>query len=120
MLVPNKADHKANAEKLMNYYYDPEVAAQLAAWVNYICPVDGAEEAMAKIDDSLVDNPLIFPTDGRPRRRPGAHDDIDSKTREKYDKEFNRDLSERDRVSDGSDRSTTCGPRPQRRHQAVR
>ena len=23
MLVPNKADHKANAEKLMDYYYDP-------------------------------------------------------------------------------------------------
>ena len=39
MLVPNKADHKANAEKLMNYYYDPEVAARLSAWVNYICPV---------------------------------------------------------------------------------
>ena len=67
MMVPNKADHKANAEKLMNYYYDPEVAARLAAWVNYICPVKGAEEAMAKIDDSLVGNPLIFPTDGRPR-----------------------------------------------------
>ena len=26
MLVPNKADHKANAEKLMDYYYEPEVA----------------------------------------------------------------------------------------------
>jgi len=63
MLVPNKADHKANAEALMNYYYDPEVAATLAAWVNYICPVQGAKEAMEKIDPSLVDNPLIFPTD---------------------------------------------------------
>ena len=27
MMVPMKADHKANAEKLMNYYYEPEVAA---------------------------------------------------------------------------------------------
>jgi len=61
MLVPNKATHKTNAEMLMNYYYDPEVAATLAAWVNYICPVDGAREAMEKIDPSLVDNPLIFP-----------------------------------------------------------
>ena len=52
MLVPNKADHKANAEALMNHYYDPEVAATLAAWVNYICPVDGAQEAMEKIDPS--------------------------------------------------------------------
>ncbi|MFB6725210.1 spermidine/putrescine ABC transporter substrate-binding protein [Kribbella sp. NPDC056345] len=61
MLVPNKATHKANAEALMNYYYDPEVAAELAAWVNYICPVEGARQAMEKIDPELVDNPLVFP-----------------------------------------------------------
>ena len=63
MLVPNKAEHKTNAEKLMNYYYQPEVAAELAAWVNYVSPVLGAKEAMEKIDPSMVDNPLIFPTD---------------------------------------------------------
>jgi spermidine/putrescine transport system substrate-binding protein len=62
MLVPNLAEHKANAEEWMNYYYDPMVAAKLAAWVNYICPVEGAQEAMEKVDPSLVDNPLIFPT----------------------------------------------------------
>ena len=62
MMVPNLATHKANAEAWMNYYYDPAVAAKLAAWVNYICPVEGAQEAMKKIDKSLVDNPLIFPT----------------------------------------------------------
>ncbi len=61
MLVPNLADHKANAEALMDYYYEPTVAATLSAWVNYICPVEGAKEAMTKIDSSLVDNPLIFP-----------------------------------------------------------
>jgi len=62
-LVPNKAEHKANAEKLMDFYYDPVVAAELAAWVNYICPVQGAQEAMTKIDPSLADNVLIFPDD---------------------------------------------------------
>ena len=62
MLVPNKATHKANAEELMNFYYDPENAATLAAWVNYICPVVGAKQAMEKIDSSLVDNELIFPS----------------------------------------------------------
>ena len=45
----------------MNYYYEPAVAAELAAWVNYICPVEGAREEMEKIDPSLVDNPLIVP-----------------------------------------------------------
>jgi spermidine/putrescine transport system substrate-binding protein len=63
MLIPNLAEHKANAEAWMNYYYDPEVAAKLAAWVNYICPVQGAQEAMEKVDPDLVDNELIFPTD---------------------------------------------------------
>ena len=61
MQIPIGATHKANAEKLMNYYYDPVVAAQVAAYVNYISPVQGAQEAMKDIDPSLVDNPLIFP-----------------------------------------------------------
>jgi len=64
MLVPNLAEHQANAQTWMNYYYQPDVAAKLAAWVNYICPVKGAQEEMEKIDPSLVDNPLIFPDDG--------------------------------------------------------
>jgi spermidine/putrescine transport system substrate-binding protein len=61
MLVPNKAEHQANAEAWIDYYFDPVVAAKLAAWVNYICPVEGAREEMEKIDPSLVDNKLIFP-----------------------------------------------------------
>lgn len=63
MMVPNQAIHQDNAEKWINYYYEPEVAARLAAYVNYICPVEGGREAMEKIDDSLVDNPLIFPSE---------------------------------------------------------
>ncbi|MFI6262016.1 PotD/PotF family extracellular solute-binding protein [Micromonospora sp. NPDC051006] len=63
MLVPNKATHKGNAEQLMNYYYEPAVAAQLAAYVNYICPVQGAQAEMEKIDPELAANPLIFPDD---------------------------------------------------------
>jgi spermidine/putrescine transport system substrate-binding protein len=59
--VPNKAEHKANAEQFLDYYYDPAVAAEVAAYVNYICPVSGAKEAMEKIDPELAANPLIFP-----------------------------------------------------------
>ena len=87
MLVPNKATHKANAEELMNYYYDPEVAAELAAWVNYICPVVGAQEEMEKIDPSLVDNQLIFPTEEtlpRPRTSWGSTE----KQEQDYQKQF--------------------------------
>ncbi len=63
MLVPNLASHQGNAEKWINYYYDPQIAALLAAYVWYVCPVDGAREEMEKIDPTLVDNPLIFPTE---------------------------------------------------------
>jgi spermidine/putrescine transport system substrate-binding protein len=89
MMVPNKAEHKANAEAIMNYYYEPEIAARLAAWVNYICPVQGAEEAMAQVDDSLVGNPLIFPTE-EDLAETFAFMSVDTKTRERYDKEFNQ------------------------------
>jgi spermidine/putrescine transport system substrate-binding protein len=61
MMVPIGARHKANAEKLMNYYYDPEVAATVAAYVDYICPVAGAQEAMQRVDPSLVSDTNIFP-----------------------------------------------------------
>lgn len=63
MLVPGPSEHTNNAEAWMDYFYEPEVAAKLAAWVNYICPVKGAREEMEKIDPSLVDNKLIFPDD---------------------------------------------------------
>jgi spermidine/putrescine transport system substrate-binding protein len=63
MQVPNRATHQANAELLMNYYYEPAVAAELAAYVNYICPVVGAQDEMASIDPELAENELIFPSE---------------------------------------------------------
>lgn len=61
MMIPALAAHKRNAELLMNYYYDPEIAAQVAAYVQYISPVQGAQEAMKSIDPALADNQWIFP-----------------------------------------------------------
>lgn len=63
VMVPMASSQKSNAEELMNYYYDPEVAALVAQYVNYICPVNGAKEAMEKLDPELVKNPLIFPSE---------------------------------------------------------
>ena len=62
MLIPALAAHKKNAELVMNYYYDPTVAAQVAQYVNYICPVEGAQAAMEKLDPALATNEFIFPT----------------------------------------------------------
>ena len=63
MMVPITSTHRRNAETLMNYYYDPAVAAQVAAWVNYVCPVDGAQAEMEKIDPELAQSPFIFPSE---------------------------------------------------------
>jgi len=64
-IIPNLASHQGNAEKWINYYYEPEVAARLADFVYYICPVKGAEQEMEKIDPDLLKNQalknLIFP-----------------------------------------------------------
>jgi len=60
-LVPIGSPRKTNAETLINYYSEPEVAAEVAAWVNYITPVVGAKEAAMAIDPELAENQLIFP-----------------------------------------------------------
>ncbi|GGL40715.1 spermidine/putrescine ABC transporter substrate-binding protein [Phycicoccus endophyticus] len=62
MMVPITSTHRRNAMALMNYYYDPAVAAQVAAWVNYVCPVQGAQEELAKTDPELAESPFIFPS----------------------------------------------------------
>ena len=50
------------ASTFMNFYYRPEVAAQVEAYVNYICPVAGAADELKKTDPDVAKNPLIFPT----------------------------------------------------------
>src|ERR687898_1852189 len=61
LLMPANAEHPYAAETMMNYLYDPEVAAKLAAWVNYISPVAGAQEILRKSDPDIANNELIFP-----------------------------------------------------------
>ncbi|SHN00419.1 ABC transporter substrate-binding protein [Streptomyces yunnanensis] len=61
LMVLSKARHKGNAERLIDYYYEPKVAARLAAYINYACPVDGVRAELARIDRELAENPLILP-----------------------------------------------------------
>ncbi|MBA4083636.1 MAG: polyamine ABC transporter substrate-binding protein [Kytococcus sp.] len=61
LMVPITSHHRRNAQRVMDYYYEPKVAAEVAAWVNYICPVEGAREEMEKIDPDLAESPFIFP-----------------------------------------------------------
>ena len=60
MVIPTGGD-VYTASTFMNFFYDPAIAAQVAAYVNYITPVKGTKEAITEIDPALADNPLIFP-----------------------------------------------------------
>ena len=62
--IPMGATHAKNAHALIDYYFQPEVAAALAvAGVNYVSPVNGAKEAAVKQDPKVGNNPLMFPTE---------------------------------------------------------
>lgn len=61
MMLPQKSQHPYAAETMMNFVYNPEVAAKIAAYVNYISPVEGVKQILAAQDPKLASNPLIFP-----------------------------------------------------------
>ncbi|MGW5638363.1 polyamine ABC transporter substrate-binding protein [Streptomyces sp. NPDC003832] len=92
LMIPNLARHKTNAERLIDYYYEPEVAAELAAWVNYVCPVPAARDVLAGSKDeetaALAEDPLIFP-DTAMRERLAVARDITAGERVDFGKEWN-------------------------------
>jgi spermidine/putrescine transport system substrate-binding protein len=61
MLIPKGGD-VYTASTFMNFVYDPKIAAQIEAYINYICPVKGAREILLKQDPEIGKNTLIFPT----------------------------------------------------------
>jgi spermidine/putrescine transport system substrate-binding protein len=75
MVIPKGAQHPNAALAMMDFVYDPEVAAQIADWVNYITPVPGAQDLFLQWADeaedpedeeyyrTLAESPLVFPTD---------------------------------------------------------
>ncbi|MBA3261556.1 MAG: spermidine/putrescine ABC transporter substrate-binding protein [Thermoleophilaceae bacterium] len=63
MEVPVGAPEPYAAEKFMDFVYEPEVQADIAEYVNYICPVKGVKEILTKRDPALGENQLIFPDD---------------------------------------------------------
>jgi len=62
MLIPKGAANKYTAELMMNYVFDPAIAAQIAAYIYYVSPVKGADAEIAALDPDAATNPLLFPT----------------------------------------------------------
>jgi spermidine/putrescine transport system substrate-binding protein len=60
-MIPKGAAHAYTAQVMLDFCYDPKIAAQIEAYVNYICPVKGAAEVLVASDPDIANNPLIFP-----------------------------------------------------------
>jgi spermidine/putrescine transport system substrate-binding protein len=64
MAIPQNAVNPIDAHEFMNFVYQPDIAAQIVGWVNYICPVPEAKEILANTKGygSIANSPLVFPT----------------------------------------------------------
>jgi len=71
MMIPQKPPHPYAAEVMMNYVYQPEVAAKTIRVFGYVSPVVGVQEVLAKTDPKLAKSTLLFPTaESRKRLQP--------------------------------------------------
>lgn len=59
--MPIATEAQDQVQQLIDFYYEPDIAAEVAAYVQYVSPVEGAREAMMEIDPELAENPLLFP-----------------------------------------------------------
>ncbi|MDQ4142887.1 MAG: spermidine/putrescine ABC transporter substrate-binding protein [Actinomycetota bacterium] len=66
MCIPQNAEHPIDAMMMMDFVYQPEIAAQMTAWINYICPVPEAQDILKEAKDAytrqVASSPLVFPT----------------------------------------------------------
>jgi spermidine/putrescine transport system substrate-binding protein len=74
MLIPKGAANPVDAMMLMDYLYQPEVAAELDEYIQFVTPVPAVQDLLRKKADSatgedkqalldMVDSPLMFPTE---------------------------------------------------------
>jgi spermidine/putrescine transport system substrate-binding protein len=63
LAIPIGAEHPLDAIKLMDFLYDPKIAAQLTSWIQNVSPVPAAQDILRERGDPVADNPLVFPTD---------------------------------------------------------
>ena len=63
MVIPIGAPNTAAALEFINFAYEPEVQADIAAFVNYVTPVEGVRPILRDRSPALANNPLIFPDD---------------------------------------------------------
>lgn len=70
MMIPKGAAHPVDAMMYMDYVYDPDVAGQMAQWINYITPVPSSKDfVLGLFQDTgdeyyknVAESPLVYPT----------------------------------------------------------
>ncbi|HVF33043.1 MAG TPA: spermidine/putrescine ABC transporter substrate-binding protein [Acidimicrobiales bacterium] len=71
MVIPKGAANLTAAAAWMDFAYEPENAARITRYVQYISPVLGVREVLAAQGGeaaALADNPILFPDDATRRR----------------------------------------------------
>jgi len=61
MQIPVGAPNAVTAQKMIDFVYQPEIQAQITAYVNYVPPVKGVKQILEKDDPEIAENSLIFP-----------------------------------------------------------
>lgn len=62
MVIPVGAPNTAAALAFMNYVYQPQIAANITDYVQYVTPVNGVRPILEKRDPKVANDPKIFPT----------------------------------------------------------
>jgi spermidine/putrescine transport system substrate-binding protein len=74
MMIPKTAENPVDAIMMMDFFYRPEIAANLAEFINYVTPVPAAKNVISaqaaaatgskkKALESVAVSPLVFPSD---------------------------------------------------------
>ncbi|MEW9534428.1 spermidine/putrescine ABC transporter substrate-binding protein [Microbispora sp. NPDC049125] len=74
MMIPTTAANPVDAIMLMDFFYDVDVAAHLAEYINYVTPVPAAKDVIAadaakasgddkKLLEAVASSPLVFPAE---------------------------------------------------------
>ena len=66
MAIPKNAANPVDALMMMDFLYKPEIAAELTSYIQYVTPVNGVKDILAKGNKDekvLAESPLIFPSE---------------------------------------------------------
>jgi spermidine/putrescine transport system substrate-binding protein len=91
MVMPRGARNRQAVAEWLNWVYDPENAARIAASVQYISPVQGVQEILAAdpATKALATNPQMFP-DAAMQQRLRVFGPLSSEEEARFDERFAR------------------------------